>query len=118
MKRITILLLFTLGAVSITLAQKLDSSKRSLEELKNASIQLQTPLELPKLSFADTLRFDPPITFTPENPFSDKNIIIFQATPAPNYTGRVYELSDSQSRMPLISFPDKNNYTLLIKEYK
>jgi hypothetical protein len=118
MKKIPSLLFFFLGFSTITLAQQTESQNRSLEDLKNAKIQLQTPLELPKLNFADTLRFDPPITFSPENPFSNQNIITFQATPTPVYTGRVLELPDPNSRMPLMAFPEKNKYTILIKEYK
>ena len=118
MKTSYLLFALTFGSVSLTLAQEANHDKKSLEDLKNAKIQLQTPLELPKLNFADTLRFDPPITFSPENPFPEKNIITFQATPTPVYTGRVLELPDPNSRMPLMAFPEKNKYTILIKEYK
>lgn len=116
MKKISTLLVLFLSITTISLAQQTGSQNRSLEDLKNAKIQLQKPLL--ELNFADTLRFDPPITFSPENPFPDKNIITFQATPTPVYTGRVLELPDPNSRMPLMAFPEKNKYTILIKEYK
>jgi hypothetical protein len=116
MKKISTLLLLLLGFSTITLAQKNESQYRSLEDLKNSRIQVQKPLL--ELSFTDTLRFDPPIIFSPENPFPERTIITFPITQEPIYSGRIYALPDPQSRMPLMPFPEKQHYNLLIKEYE
>ncbi len=118
MKKISTLLLFILGFASITLAQETESSKRSLEQIKDVKIRLPKSLELLDLDFGDTIRLEPPIIFTPENPFRDKDVIIFPPSQDPVYLKGIYELPDPQSRMPIVAFPDKHRYTILIKEYK
>nr|WP_287939441.1 hypothetical protein [Algoriphagus sp.] len=118
MKKISTLLLFILGFASITLAQETESSKRSLEQIKDVKIRLPKSLELLDLDIGDTIRHEPPIIFTPENPFRDKDVIIFPPSQDPVYLNGIYELPDPQSRMPIVAFPDKHRYTILIKEYK
>lgn len=117
MKLILSLLFLNVGFVISGFAQDLKNSEPKNFPLRTIPKSIQSELELPLHFFPDTLVFDSTRVFKPEGSFQEKYQKITPSTMEPTIPG-IYALPDPQSRMPIKTFDDSVNYTILRKEYE
>lgn len=98
-------------------AQNLENPAPNTIPLRSVPKSIQPQLELPSTFLLDTLIFDSTMVFRPEVLVQEKHLKVSPLSPEPFIPG-IYALPDPQSRMPIKTFDDSVNYTILRKEYR
>lgn len=111
------LLFLNVGFVISGFAQDLKNPEPKSIPLRIVPKSIQPKLELPLHFSPDTLEFDSTRVFNPEGLFQENYLKNIPGPVEPSIPG-IYPLPDPQSRMPIKTFDDSVNYTILRKEYK
>jgi hypothetical protein len=106
-----------LGFVITGFAQNLENPASNTIPLRSVPKSIQPQLELPSTFSLDMLLFDSTKVFRPEVFFQEKHLKVSPPSSELFIPG-IYPLPDPQSRMPIKTFDDSVNYTILRKEYR
>lgn len=117
MKILAGILILTFGVVALGFAQSEKNKNPSTQELKTFQPQLTDSLNLLDLESWNGLLIDSTRIFIPEGLFQEKYLKMVPRVFEMSSPG-IYPLPDPQSRMPIKTFDDSVNYTILRKEYK
>lgn len=105
------------GVVSLGFAQREENKNPTIKDLKSSKPQLLDSLQELDFDSWNGLLIDSAWIFRPEGLFQEKYLKIKPTLfeiPSPG----IYALPDPQSRMPIKTFDDSVNYTILRKEYR
>ncbi|HSF55929.1 MAG TPA: hypothetical protein VLA71_19395, partial [Algoriphagus sp.] len=87
------------------------------KDLKNNKPNLTDSLKAMDFGTMDAFLIDTARVFIPEGAFQERELR-FKTQNFEKHTPGIYPLPDPQSRMPIKTFDDSVNYTILRKDYK